>query len=95
MEVSAWVKETRCLTYLKLAVSIHAHPIFTTQRAASTASAAVALPVSGVGFKLEQGKVLSGNKKPLSLANCSKHIGRKSVKETMTKTSLNIKWHSA
>lgn len=38
----------------------------------------------------EQGCIRSGKRNPLSLANCSKHIGRNSVKETTTKTSLEM-----
>ena len=72
--------------YLKLALSIHAQPIFTTQRA----SCSIACDVS-VEFVLndEQGCIRSGKRNPLSLANCSKQIGKNSVKETMTKTSLH------
>ena len=62
-------------TYLKLAVSIQTQPIFTSHGPPST------------GLE-EHGRVLSGDNKPLSLANCSRHIGRKSVSDTMTNTSL-------
>jgi hypothetical protein len=38
----------------------------------------------------EQRSFLSGRRYPLSLANCSRQIGRNRVKETTTKTSLWI-----
>jgi hypothetical protein len=72
--------------YLKLALSIHAQPIFTTQRASCSSACDVS-----VEFVLSdmQGCVRSGKRNPLSLANCSRQIGKNSVRETMTKTSLD------
>lgn len=66
-------------TYLKLALSIHIHPSFTTQRISSTGAVVTVefsptLPVefespgSGtVAFAAKHGIVRSGNKNPLSL----------------------------
>jgi hypothetical protein len=70
-------------TRLKLALSIHNQPIFTTHRPSD--SDGVALFGGDV-----HGLVRSGSKNPLSLANCSRHIGRNSVRETITKTSLVV-----
>ena len=70
-------------THLKLAVSIQAHPNLTTHLASSSSVE----PAGGEG-RDEQGIVLSGRRKPLSRANCSRHMGRKRVRETITKTSL-------
>lgn len=82
----------RAQTHLKLAVSIHTHPILTSHRSesanASSGVVVVEFVCKGIDLIAEQGRVLSGARYPLSLANCSKHIGRKSVKDTMTKTSL-------
>lgn len=63
------------MTHLKLAVSTQSQPILTEQRA----------PEDGVD---KQGVMRSGSKKPLSLANCSRQMGRKRVSETTTNTSL-------
>jgi len=70
-------------THLKLAVSTQAQPNLTTHLTSSSSAA----PVGGVGLE-EHGIVLSGRRKPLSRANCSRQIGRKRVRETITKTSL-------
>jgi hypothetical protein len=73
----------RVPTHLKLAVSIQAQPNLTTHLASSSSI----VPTGGAGLE-EHGTVLSGSRKPLSRANCSRQIGRKSVRETITKTSL-------
>lgn len=70
-------------THLKLAVSTQAQPNLTTHLGASSS----AVPTEGAGRE-EHGVVLSGRRKPLSRANCSRQMGRKRVRETMTKTSL-------
>lgn len=107
-------------THLKLALSIHIQPSFTTHRISSCGMSgsvpfgAKEVELDGrctgvVELAAEQGIVRSGSRYPLSLrkkrecewpgrrkgcveltyrANCSKHIGRNSVKETTTKTSL-------
>jgi hypothetical protein len=67
-------------THLKLAVSIHSQPILT---AHLTSAFSGAIPESE-----EHDLVFSGCKNPLSRANCSRQIGRKSVRETTTKASL-------
>jgi hypothetical protein len=72
------------LLYLKLALSIHTQPIFTTHR--PSGSNWVALFCRGT-----QGFVRPGSKNPLSLANCSRQIGRNSVNDTITNTSLMIR----
>jgi len=61
--------------HLKLAVSIQAQPSLTTQGVLGSRSEV-------------QGTILSGSRTPLSRANCSRHIGRKRVRETTAKTSL-------
>jgi len=68
---------------LKLAESIQAQPSLTTHLA--TFSSAV--PARGGGLEVH-GIVLSGSRKPLSRANCSRQMGRKRVRETIAKASL-------
>lgn len=67
-------------TDLKLAVSIQSQPILTEQRPAEDA-------MSSPGAD-KHDLVWSGSQKPLSLANCSRQMGRKSESETTTNTSL-------
>jgi hypothetical protein len=79
--------------YLKLAVSIHTQPIFTSHLSASVRVSTVpsGTPVAfacNTGFLNEHGSVREGEMYPLSLANCSKQMGRNNVKDTMTNTSL-------
>ena len=68
------------MTYLKLAVSIQSQPILTEQRPTEDAVPSFAAAIHGM--------IRSGSMKPLSLANCSRQMGRKSVSDTTTKTSL-------
>ena len=68
------------MTHLKLAVSIQSQPILTEQRPAADVVSSSPGDTHGL--------VRSGSKKPLSLANCSRQMGRKRVSETTTKTSL-------
>lgn len=68
-------------THLKLALSIQTQPILTTQRPGGASE-------SSFETIEEHGSVLSGKMNPLSLANCSKQIGKNSVNETITNTSL-------
>ena len=83
--------------HLKLAVSIHAQPIFTTHLISSGENAcadaselvvAFAACIGGEELTVEHDTVLSGSNTPLSRANCSRQMGRNMVKETTTKTSL-------
>jgi len=73
----------RITTHLKLAVSIQAQPNFTTHLATSSS----AVP-AGDGELEVHGVVLSGSRKPLSRANCSRQMGRKRVRETIANASL-------
>jgi len=69
--------------HLKLAVSIQTQPILTWHLSASAnVSAKVDVVLE------EHGRIRSGATNPLSLANCSRQMGRNSVSETITNTSL-------
>ena len=57
------------MAHLKLALSIHSHPSFTTQRASTLCSL-----FAGDVFAGEQGSILSGSKYPLSLGSLSIYL---------------------
>ena len=82
-------KKEENVTDLKLAVDTHSQPILTTHCALSSVTVVSAWPVSDIWMD-EHGRVLSGRSTPLSRANCSRQIGRKRVRETMTKASLRM-----
>lgn len=67
--------------HLKLAVSTQKPAIFTTHLADS---AVPAFPSPAIGH----GRVRPGSRTPLSLANCSRQMGRKRPSEQVAKTSL-------
>jgi len=70
-----------CVADLKLAVSIHTQPSLTAQRAASPTGE------FGGGMYSAHGISKLGAMYPLSRANCSRQMGRKSVSDTTAKTS--------
>jgi len=85
---------SRTWAHLKLAVSIQTQPILTWHLSASASVSAKALTevdvVSTCDIVVleEHGRARSGAMKPLSLANCSRQMGRNRVNETITNTSL-------
>jgi len=85
---------SKAWAHLKLAVSIQTQPSLTWHLSASTSASVKALAEVEVVltcdiFVLEEhGRVRSGAINPLSLANCSRQMGRNRVSETITNTSL-------
>ncbi|KAL9708906.1 hypothetical protein Ac2012v2_008061 [Leucoagaricus gongylophorus] len=78
-------------------LSIQTQPILTSHLSASANVSAKALTEADVVLTCdivvleEHGRVRSGAINPLSLANCSRQIGRNSVNDTITNTSLKDK----
>jgi hypothetical protein len=74
------VRVMRMVVHLKLALSTHTPASLTTQR--------VAGPSTWLEIDEHGSARPARSMKPLSRANCSRHIGRNKVKDTITNTSL-------
>jgi len=82
---------SKAWAHLKLAVSIQTQPSLTWHLSASASASLAevdAVLTCGVFVLEEHGRVRSGEINPLSLANCSRQMGRNRVNETITNTSL-------